>query len=186
MSQPASPDQPISIWFIFGISGAGKSHFCEWLQAAKGWLHLEIDLHPKDGIDEHGLRGEWNAFFNQREPKGLIDILRARGTQVGSTGVVLSFPGNVISYITADHIKSCAKQVTFAFLSGDPKFCLRSFLQREQGTVRRLGQPHWEGNNKPLFQKLKEPAVRGYVVDAFNANGSRKSTDALYAEITKL
>jgi len=54
------------IWFILGPSGAGKSRFGEYLANNKDWYQLEIDQSDKDGIDKHGIRKDWDAYFCKR------------------------------------------------------------------------------------------------------------------------
>jgi adenylate kinase family enzyme len=51
------------ILFLGGPSGSGKSSFAARYLTSLGWIHLEIDQHPKDGITEHNLRTEWNRFY---------------------------------------------------------------------------------------------------------------------------
>jgi chloramphenicol 3-O-phosphotransferase len=43
------------ILFLGGPSGSGKSSFASQHLTSLGWIHLEIDQHPTDGITEHKL-----------------------------------------------------------------------------------------------------------------------------------
>lgn len=171
------------IWFMFGLSGAGKSALSNYLAVERHWLHLEIDLHPLDGIDEHHLRPEWNQFYNHRDHAPLTETLAVRCANANSNGVVLSFPGNLISAITPEHVAACGNVVRFIFLSGAPEFCLNSFLTREAQTGRGLGPQHWRENNQMLYYHLARVAFRRQAIDVFYENGDRKSFETICNEI---
>ena len=49
-------------FLISGIPASGKTTFCKWLEARKGFLHLDVE---KPGVlDRHGLVTAWNALFD--------------------------------------------------------------------------------------------------------------------------
>jgi hypothetical protein len=48
-------------FLISGIPASGKSTFCKWLEAKKGFLHLDVE---KPGVlDRYGLATAWNDLF---------------------------------------------------------------------------------------------------------------------------
>jgi adenylate kinase family enzyme len=176
------------IWFVFGLSGAGKSHFCEQLRARRNWVHLDIDHYRADAIDFHHLRSEWNAFYHNSHsnPKPLIKELRQRCQQAAADGIVLSFPSNLIKYIKAEHIKACGSEVKFIFFSGAPEFCIKAFLAREVESGRRLNKGHWYDNNETLYCALASIHLRQRTIDTFTGDGERKSFESLRIEIERL
>lgn len=155
---------------IGGPSGAGKSEFGKHLQAC-GWLHLEADQFPKDGINELGLRNEWNAFWNDSKPQNLADALKSRAK--GRKGVVLSLPSVAIPSI--ELIAQCEQGLKIRFLWGDPRYCLSSYLDRERKSGRGLTPSLWDANNRRVYEQLSSSGYHRYLVDAFDTNGARLS-----------
>src|SRR5437867_11626212 len=99
------------ILFLGGPSGSGKSSFASEYLTSLGWIHLEIDQHPKDGITEHKLRAEWGSFYANHNPTSLHkELLRRAGR---SPGIVLSFPGNLI--FSPEHIHAVANHFRIAY-----------------------------------------------------------------------
>ncbi len=82
------------ILFLGGPSGSGKSSFASKYLTSLGWIHLEIDQHPKDGIAEQKLRAEWDSFYADHNPTSLHEELLRRADR--APGIVLSFPGNLV------------------------------------------------------------------------------------------
>jgi len=180
------PIMNIPILFVLGISATGKSHFAKELKNEMGWMHLEIDCYPKDGIDVHNLRDEWNAFFQQGDAVPLAKTLEARCAKAKATGIVLSFPSNLITFISKGHIDACSKSIKFVFLAGNPKHCLSSFLAREKQTGRGFGENHWHQNNDALYPKLNKEWLQPFVIDVFDAKGNRKTFDQIYQEVMQI
>ena len=166
------------ILFLGGPSGSGKSYFAEHL-ASLGWRHLEIDQHSKDDINQHHLCKEWMAFLGQGDPIPLRDELLRRADR--APGIVLSFPGNLV--FNHEHIRAAAGIFHIAYLFGDPAHCLASFLGRERQNERSLNADHWNHNNSDLFARLRHPANRPFLVDAFNPDGTHREAKAIYYDL---
>jgi hypothetical protein len=158
------------------------------MRLRRNWLHLEIDNYTDDGINQHRLRPEWNAFFHNSnpDPGPLIQELRSRCQKARGEGVALSFPSNLIKFITAGHLAACGGEVSFVFLSGAPEYCVNSFLAREAESGRGLSERHWYGNNENLYCALASLWLRGRTIDAFDTGGGRKPFESLCAEVEKL
>jgi hypothetical protein len=151
---------------LTGPSGAGKSFLGKFLES-EGWLYLEADQHPKDGIDELGLRSEWDAFFGRRDPRALSDELIRRAEK--HTGVILTLPSGAIP--CPDLISASEAELNIRFLWGDPRNCLRAFLDREKKSGRNLPASHWDSNNGEVFKRLSQSAYHPYLVDVFDSQG---------------
>lgn len=154
---------------LSGPSGVGKTKFCEYLQE-KGWLYLEADVPPRDGIDELDLRRAWNSFWEDRSPHLLAEELRNR--RLESCGVILSLPSQAIADISL--IEQSEPMLKVRFLWGDPRWCLRDFLERERRTGRNLGIDHWKENNSKIYLKLRDLRYERYLVNVFEDDGTRK------------
>ena len=90
------------ILFLAGPSGSGKSFFASHYLSKRGWLHLEIDRFPENGIDVENVRSEWDDFLNRLRPDPLHRVLL--GCAGSPTNVVLSFPGNLV--FSPDHLRA--------------------------------------------------------------------------------
>ena len=157
-------------FIIGGPSGVGKSCFCRFLQE-KGWLYLEADHDKKDGIDELGIRAPWDAFLNDRHNQPLAEELSNRMALGGNSGVVLALPSRAVP--TPGHLSQPEGVLRIRFLYGDPRFCRASFLAREKETGRGLDENHWDTNNCKAFEILSTSPYHPYLVDVFDAEGSR-------------
>lgn len=167
------------ILFLGGPSGSGKSSFASEYLTSLGWIHLEIDQHPKDGITENKLRAEWHDFYATHNPTSLHAELLRRADR--SPGIVLSFPGNLV--FSPDHIRAAGNHFCIAYLYGHPVHCLRSFLQREEQSGRRLPASHWDDNNRNVFGSLSCSIQHSFLINAFNPDGSRRDPAAIYQDI---
>jgi len=72
----------LNIWFVVGVSGAGKSHFSEYAAGHLGFFHYEIDQTPHNGITHFGLRTQWDKFLDEfeadgtdEEPEGVVVVV---------------------------------------------------------------------------------------------------------------
>ncbi len=165
---------------ITGPSGVGKSSFCKYLES-KGWLHLEVDQHPKDGVDELNLRIEWDAFFNRGNPDLLVKELGRRLRESKSAGVVMSLPSGAIP--SPSPLSASRDKLLIRVLYGDPRYCLESFVERERRTGRGLPPSHWDGNNSDVFKTLSTSPYHHLLVDVFEADGSRKSWETVLSTL---
>ena len=73
----------MKIWFVVGVSGAGKSHFSEYAAGHLGFFHYEIDQTPHDGITHFGLRAQWEKFVDEFEAGPLTKELTKRSCMSG-------------------------------------------------------------------------------------------------------
>jgi len=169
----------LKIWFVVGVSGAGKSHFSEYAAGHLGFFHYEIDQTPHDGITHFGLRSQWNAFFDESKAGPLVKELTKRACMSGCPGAILSFPANLLEKLTREHVNALAGQATLIVLTGDPELCKRAFLQREQATGRNYSAQVWEAHNRPLYAVMEQEWLSPYLVPVFNESGQRKTVQQL-------
>ncbi|MFA5113418.1 MAG: hypothetical protein WC529_03865 [Candidatus Margulisiibacteriota bacterium] len=170
------------IWFILGLSGAGKTHFSNFLAAQHDFLHLNID---ENGIDSYGLEQAWALFEQKGSIEPLISAITARYRSAKKAGAVLSFTS--VHFIPIDKIRALKKVAIVAYLFGGRQKCRDSFLRREE-TEQRLPPEinkakNWNIANRELLGRLAQPIYRRYMAGVFRANGDRKTPEALYNEI---
>jgi gluconate kinase len=169
-----------SFLFLAGPSGSGKSHFAKTCLAAKhGWLHLEIDQHPKDGIDKNDLRSEWDEFDKRCKPVALHRELLKRAHS--PRHVVLSFGSRQV--FSPQHVKAAHRYFHIAYLYGHPAHCLQAFHDREQANCRGLKVDHWNSNNSETFGRLSGSLNHQLLIEAFSAEGVRRDPEKIYADI---
>lgn len=171
------------IWFVLGISGAGKTYFSQAAARSLSWFHYEIDQTPHDGITHWGLRNQWEAFLHSNQIEPLAQELAARSCAAGCPGSILSFPGNLVAYITEQQVATALQAVKFIVLSGPALSCRHAFLRREYQSGRGLTELHWAANNEHLYPMLSSPWIAPYVHEAFMPDGSRKPFDILLGEV---
>ena len=162
------------IWFILGISGAGKSYFSELAAQKLSWFHYEIDLAPHDGITHWGFRTEWDIFLQNNQIEPLVQSISARSCKDNCAGSILSFPSNLIACLSEQQVARALQSVKLIVLSGPENLCRNAFLQREQESGRRLNEEHWTANNKNLYPFLQYSWIAPHVFDTFLPDGSRK------------
>ena len=169
----------MKIWFVAGVSGAGKSHFSEYAAGRLGFFHYEIDQSPHDGITHVGLRSQWDKFLDEFDAAPLITELTKRSCMSGCPGAILSFPSNLVGSLTADHVGALDGKAKLVVLTGDPELCKRAFLQRERETGRNYSASVWEANNRPLYDVMGQNWLSPYLVEVFDQGGQRKTVQAL-------
>ena len=59
------------------------------------------------------------------------------------------------------------------FLWGDPRLCLKSFVERECATGRNLPAVHWDNNNRQVYSALSASDYHSSLIDVFDAIGDR-------------
>jgi len=169
----------VNIWFVVGVSGAGKSHFSEYAAGHLGFFHYEIDQTPHDGITHFGLRSQWDTFFDAMDAGPLIDELTRRSCRSGCPGAILSFPANLLEQLTPDHLRALDGKAKLIVLTGDAELCKRAFLQRERETGRNYSAAVWEAHNRALYDFMEQPWVEPYLLTVFDENGGRKTVSEL-------
>jgi len=169
----------MNIWFVVGVSGAGKSHFSEYAAGHLGFFHYEIDQTPHDGITHFGLRSQWDKFLDEFDAAPLVKELTKRSCMSGCPGAILSFPANLVGSLTADHIHALEGKARLVVLTGEPDLCKRAFLQRERETGRNYSASVWEANNRPLYDAMAQEWLAPYLVQVFDEAGERKTVQAL-------
>ncbi len=112
---------------VSGLSNAGKSKYCDWLQREKGFEHVDTD---RGGIDRFGLRSAWDKLERQYFATSLIEQATQRGRRIA---IDWSYPPN-------DHCLEMIRALGNAgastwFLYADPAAARRSFIAREQGLL---------------------------------------------------
>jgi shikimate kinase len=169
----------LKIWFVVGVSGAGKSHFSEYAAGHLGFFHYEIDQTPHDGITHFGLRKQWDTFFEESKAEALIKELTKRACVSGCPGAILSFPSNLLSQLKPEHIEALKGKVTFIVLTGEAELCKREFLKREQQTGRNYSASVWEAHNRPLYKVMEQAWLSDYLMPVFKKDGQRKTVQEL-------
>jgi len=169
----------MKIWFVFGVSGAGKSHFSEFAAGHLGFFHYEIDQTPHDGITHLGLRSQWDAFLDEFKSRPLIDELTSRACRSGCPGAILSFPSNVLAELTKDHVDALAGEARLIVLTGEPELCKEAFLQRERATGRNYSASVWEAQNRPLYTVMEQKWLSPFLLPVFHTSGERKTVKEL-------
>ncbi len=169
-------------YFILGPSGSGKSYVAQKIADAKNALHLEIDLWPpRDGMEEHALKPQWDSFregFNF----GLLNAeLSRRSAALGASGCVLSLPGFPI--LRVGHAERTGGQAKIIYLIGTPGQCLDSFLAREKETGRNLDMVHWAKNSVGFFPELQRADIQPLCIPCFDANGRRRAAADIIKDI---
>jgi hypothetical protein len=117
--------------FLGGPSGAGKSTVASFLGEDLGLLFLEVDFWGTDGIDFHGLRTEWDTFWDDLNASQFAAAVLARARPLKLAGAVLSFPSNAIFTIPKMYAAQAAGIRTF-IMYGSETHCLSAFLAREK------------------------------------------------------
>ena len=171
------------IWFVLGISGAGKSYFSRLAAERLSWLHYEVDLTPHDGINHWGFRDEWDVYFNQYDIAPFAEAVTNRSSQSGYSGSILSFPSNLIGCLDERHILAARQAAKLVVLTGPNACCLNSFLQREVASGRLFSASHWQKNNISLYNALGRPWIAQHVVNAFEPSGARTPFDSLLERV---
>lgn len=167
------------ILFLGGPSGSGKSHFASEYLTSRGWVHLEIDQFPNDGISEHGLRTLWDAFLLRFDPIPLREELLVRAA--GAEGIVLTFPSTLV--FLPQHFRTAEGSFEIAYLFGLEAYCLTSFLKRESERGGELGVAHWRANNAKVFSELKCPENRPLLVNVFHEDGTRRDPKEIFEDL---
>jgi len=171
----------IDIIFVLGPSGVGKSDLAKALARKLDYEFYEVDQYPADGIDVHGLRREWDEFWLNVRPESLVDLLCGRAAAARKTGIVVGFPSMLT--LRGAHLRALNGKVRVVYLVGTEEQCRSAFLAREQKTGRRPDAAHWNRNNKAMFDFLKTPEAKPYIVAAFDDN-DRRSTEQILADIS--
>jgi shikimate kinase len=166
--------------FVLGPSGVGKSDLSKALAERLEFEFYEIDQRPKDGIDAHGLRDEWDEFYGSANPERLLNLLRGRIDTAGKQGIVLGFPGKLI--LNGSRLGSLKGKVRVVYLAGREGQCLDAFLARERQTGRGLDALYWAHNNQSIFDFLRTDEAKPHIVLAFDER-ARRNTEQVLAEI---
>ena len=164
---------PDRILLVLGPSGAGKTTIGEALAKQAHMLHLDFDQSPKNGVDEEGLRSEWDAFVDRR-PDVLAGAVLARVNAGSFRGAVITCPGGVV--LSRDEILG-AERCGFraAILFGPPAACRAAFLNGSHGG---LGAAHWDDNNKH-YAAFGSPELEDYRVAVFRGSDRRPVSEIL-------
>ena len=169
----------MKIWFVVGVSGAGKSHFSGYAAGHLGFFHYEIDQTPHDGITHFGLRSQWDAFLEESMAAPLMQELTNRACVSGCPGAILSFPSNLLASLTREHVAALGDGVKLIVLTGNPEVCKRQFLKREKETGRNYPARFWEANNRPLYAVMDQDWLSPYLVTVFTKDGQWKPVQEL-------
>lgn len=181
------------IWFILGLSGAGKTYFANYLSKKQRWLHMDIDRlcilgsnAYGDGLDNYKLKKVWSDFIVDKVAAPLVRAITDHYRSAQKDGAVLSFPSNYV--IGTEDIKRIEKDIRVTYLFSSRENCLKAFLNREK--ARPMVPPgkdkgaHWNEYNTDMLCHLSVPCPASCKVDTFYETGVRKAAERIYTEIT--
>lgn len=179
-----------NIWFILGLSGAGKTHFSNHLSNKRDWSHINIDHEYKskestiiNGIDFYNLRIPWDTFVKEKNIEPLVKIITKNYISEKKCGAILSFPSDLI--FTIKDINILKEKIKVIYLYSSRDNCLNSFLKRElEAEIPRVSKDapeHWQKHNINMLKAL--PTLNQYKFNTFKEDNTRKSRDELYEEI---
>ncbi|HEX5273594.1 MAG TPA: hypothetical protein VFW33_24025 [Gemmataceae bacterium] len=191
-------DEPILV--ILGPSGAGKTHFSDYMGAQKGMVHINLDQDGDAALKE-GVKAGWEALTTKylalRGPQQFVEDIRRRISSSGVKGAVVTCtsgvmpsirPGATGWHFSQEYISSLLDSgVCTVVLYGTQNDCRNSFLQREKQTGRNIGGPEfWQGNNAAWYDpdQFSVQAFGALMVQAF-ADGIHRDEEALFEEIHK-
>jgi hypothetical protein len=182
-----------NIWFIVGLSGAGKTYFANYLSKKRRWLHLDIDRlciigsnAYGDGLDNYKLKKVWSDFIVDKVTAPLVGAITDQYRSAQKDGAVLSFPSNYV--IGMEHIKRIEKDIRVIYLFSSRENCLKAFLNREK--TKSMVPPgkdknaHWNEYNADMLYHLSVLCPASCKVDTFYETGVRKTAERIYTEIT--
>ncbi len=176
-------NEPRPLLFVLGPSGSGKSTLGEWIAEDLCFLHLEIDLWGKDGIDTHALRREWDAFWSGADATGLAGAIVERAERTGNRGVVLTFPSVLV--LRRQHRHAAEKVgIRLLVLYGTGAECLAAFLQRESDSGRGLDEDYWARHNAHPYAEFSRPAFAPFRLNVFE-NGRFRDRPELIADVSR-
>jgi hypothetical protein len=175
------------ILFILGPSGAGKTTLADYLASQHRVLHINFDQ-PGNGVDIEGLRKEWNALLDDRNPISLVDAIRNRIRAGDWRGASVTCPSGIVpsgnpgasgcllSKEYLQEMKSLGLHCIVVYGTRDE--CLAAFLARDPDKDERYwraNNPHWHTNSaKKDFGEL--------ILRAFS-EGRRRSLPDIFKEI---
>jgi shikimate kinase len=169
------------IWFILGLSGAGKTYFSNYLAQRDNLLHMNID---ERGINYYDLRVAWELFERTGATASLLEAITEHYQKAAKSGAVLSFTSEFV--ISSENVTALIKDARVIYISGSRGNCFRSFLEREEKTPRvpadKDKTAHWNKYNKKLLQHVYMPDLAPYTIDAFIESGARKPVERIYRE----
>jgi hypothetical protein len=79
---------------ISGIPSSGKSSFGRWLATTKKFVHVDME---KDGLDRHGLRDSWEAFWRGQDHTSFLEELEKLSFTVLDWG----FPPSLLGVVSS-------------------------------------------------------------------------------------
>jgi hypothetical protein len=172
----------MTILFLLGPSGVGKTQLGQWLSEDLHLLWIEIDRWPEgDGIDLAELRTEWDAFWKTCQAHPIATTLRARVLSAGANGVVVTFPSLVV--FSAPHLAALEQSgIRVLVLYGSEQDCLAGFLKRERESGRNLPKEHWLFNNSEAHKRFGDPSYERYRLEVFQS-GQRLDRATLTAKV---
>ncbi len=100
---------------ISGRPGAGKSTFCRWLEANRGYAHVEAD---RDS-------GKWLGLLGAEEPSALIEELVRYGTDVAFE---VGYAPDLIPGVE----RASKAGVEIWWFDGDPEAAKENFVNRDE------------------------------------------------------
>lgn len=169
------------IFLILGLSGAGKSTFCQFMSAECNFLHIE-----GDGLSEPGDATEADVGIDAKNPlqDNYLDRIRKTVRARNKKGAIIGFTSDTyLSPLTCRALR--ASNCKVVYFVGKPELCAQRFLNRETGLNRGLDGLHWIQYNYPLivFLGRKRGALRKYCVDVFDEVGHWRGHIAILNQI---
>jgi shikimate kinase len=174
------------IWFIFGLSGTGKSTISSYIAERHDWKHMEIDQWTEgigNGLDIFNIRDAWNRFETTGNPDKLIQSIKDIYRTDGKAGAVVSFSSDF--NIKENDMKKLNKVSEAFYLIGEKEECLQAFLKREKTIGRNLTKEHWMRHNNDLIETLSDDKTKAYKLSTFNKRNLHKSSAETYKDLKR-
>lgn len=164
---------PSKSLFIAGVPAAGKTHFCNWLVDAHGYLHL--DFEKADSVRSNGVEVQVKELQKTGNPQPLIKELASKERPVafnwGFVPDAYLFVKSLLAYGMAPVWFAASRELArkeFVVRGGIPVECFDTQMDRI-------------GNRQNELSAL----FKSCVVWTIDENGTRLKPDAIYAEIAK-
>jgi len=167
---------------LVGPSGAGKTTIGAWAAEDLGLLWLEADVWNADGITRHRLRAQWNAFYENRNPRRLANTLSLRAKKNNRVGTMLTLPSPVI--LSPAHVEAAAEHgLTVVVAWGTLENCVEAFNIRERQHPRGIDVSHWHHFNDACLVEYAKSCYVPLRLETFNADGSRRFRSEIVREL---
>lgn len=158
---------------LAGIPATGKSHFCRWLSAQHGYVH--VDIEKADFRHSLGLCHVWDIMESSGDALPLITALRRLGPRV-----ILDwgFPPHCLPIVTT--LKNNGANLWW--FDGDYDKARHEFIKRN--TVALASFDHQINQIRQSWNKISA-VFEGRCMNVLDANGQRMLSEAIWASMNQ-